>query len=50
MDIWYLKNALLTNKRQKVTIAVIMAVANQLQKFKDHILLEEVGEIHLRKK
>jgi hypothetical protein len=50
MDIWFQKNVLLINKRQKETIAAIMAVANQLQKFKDLILLEEDGEILLRKK
>jgi len=50
MDIWFQKNVLLTNKKQRATIAATMAVANQSQKFKDLISLEEDGETLLRKK
>jgi hypothetical protein len=50
MDIWFQKNVLLTNKKQRATIAVTMAAANQSQKFKDLISLEEDGETLLRKK
>ena len=50
MVIWFQKNVLLTNKKQKVIIVVIINNANQLQKLRNLTSLEEVGETLLKKK
>jgi hypothetical protein len=50
MDIWFLKNVLLINKKLKETIVVHMVTVNLLLKFKNLTSLEEDGEIHQKRK